>query len=211
MFSVADKALEPLLKLADEYDVGHVKKKCEHFIGDQIQFVMNTEQAMRYLWLCDVYQLLDHKDHLTALAADHTLESLTASKYYSLLQATAQRDVMEARCRFLQDEKDQDKLRLMNTGRLLRRMRSAIHRLPALVMTLPDKCPGIRCLYCPNKLHSSNYSYCSCSPVSASFLQGILCKCCVLDKTVLIIHCLDQMTAPFKKNFPKYKQVEFDS
>ena len=211
MFSVADKDLEPLLKLADEYDVGHVKKKCEHFIGDQIQYVMNTEQAMRYLWLCDVYQLLDHKDHLIALAADHTLESLTASKYYPLLQATAQRDLMEARCRFLQNEKDQDKLRLMSAGRLLRRMRSAIHRLPAFVMTLPDKCPDNKCLYCPNKVHRSDYSYCGCPPVSVSFLQGLLCKGCVLDKTVLIIHCLAQMIAPLKKSYQKYKEVEFDS
>jgi hypothetical protein len=52
---VADGLLEPLLKLADEYDVKHVNDKCEAFIKDRLQFTVTTHAALRYLQLAINY------------------------------------------------------------------------------------------------------------------------------------------------------------
>ena len=203
IFGVADEDLEPLLKLADEYDVGHVKKKCEHFIGTQIQFTLTTGQVMKYLWLCNLYQLKEHRNHLVSLAADHSVEDLQACQYYPLLENTSQLDLMVTRSRLLEDEKDEDKERLINTGRMIREVKSVIHRLPALVLTLPEECPGY-CVPCPGKLYSctgSTYdkrSWCRCRSFPVSSLQRSFCKCCVISKAFSIVKCLDLLPEGIK-------------
>ena len=140
MFVVAEADHEPLLKLADEYDVIHIKRKCQHFIGSQLQFTLTIDQVLKYLWLCQLYQLNEQRDNVLALAADHPLEPLRACQYYSLLESSSRADLMEMRCRLLEDEKDPKKCLLSETGRFLRKVRSAVNRIPALVLMLTDKC-----------------------------------------------------------------------
>ena len=169
---------------------------------------------MRYLWLCEEHHLTDHKAHLMDLAADKAVEDLDCCKYTTRLQITTQLDLIKTRCKLLQDEKDKEKSKLINTGRMIRKLKSVVRGLPSLVFVLPNRCRV--CVPCPNKLRPcqrlSNDVWCcgySSSSVGLSSLKRSFCQRCIAEKALSIITSLQQLSVPFKDVHLRLKEVEF--
>lgn len=158
---------------------------------------------MRYLWLCEEHHLTDHKAHLMDLAADKAVEDLDCCEYTTRLQITTQLDLMKTRCKLLQDEKDKEKSKLIDTGRTIRKLKSAVRGLPSLVFALPEQCRV--CVPCPDKVRPcqrpSNYVWCcgySSSSVGLSSLKRSFCQRCIAEKALSIIKSLQQLSVVFK-------------
>ncbi|KAL8602366.1 hypothetical protein ACOMHN_022879 [Nucella lapillus] len=145
--SYSDEHLEPVLKLADEYDVAHIRKKCSQFIHAQLECALSTDQAMRYLWLSDSFHLPELQPVLLGLSAEHRAEAL-GSAYFPRLQGDTQLRLMKRRCHLLQDKEEKHKRLLMVAGRAIRNMKPVVDKLPGIVESLPEKCPSLYCAPC---------------------------------------------------------------
>ena len=102
---VADDTLVSLLPLAEEYQVEHIRRKCERYIGTQLTSggaALSTDQQVLYLWMCEVYGFPEHRDRLVQLAASNSLQDLKGSRFYDSLPLLASRDVMLRRCEQLE-------------------------------------------------------------------------------------------------------------
>ncbi|KAK7502169.1 hypothetical protein BaRGS_00006533 [Batillaria attramentaria] len=98
--TVLDDGLVEMLALADEYQVEHIRQKCEQYIGSKVStpFGLTTDQILLYLWMCEQYRLPQHREDLLDLAANETTANLYASEYYERVPATAVKDLMYKRC-----------------------------------------------------------------------------------------------------------------
>ncbi|XP_070206566.1 BTB and MATH domain-containing protein 36-like [Littorina saxatilis] len=205
---LTEDSVEPLLKLADEYDVQHVKTKCQHYIREQLRYILPAEQVMKYMWLCETYTLKEVDEALTTtLTADYTAEKLEECEHYAMLQMQRQLDLAKKRCKFLEDEKVNAKKVQIDTHFFMKEIHSAFRGLPPLVLLLPQKCVD-HCVPCPNIGDScSNSSYkrkspegfCYCKTFSVSSLQKSFCQACVLEKIAVILGSLFTTLEKFKQ------------
>ena len=168
-----------------------------------MQTSLSRNEVLRYLWLSEVYQLTEVQDSLLVLAAEHALDELEACKYYHLLHRGTRAHILEVRCKKLEDEKDDKKRSLLETGRALRKLKSVVDRLPGLVHALPDKCYS-PCFDCPNKISpcfrngTTYWCYCNNRQKHVSYLQMSYCKSCVMRKAGLIVSKLASLFQPIK-------------
>ena len=107
MFSVADDTMTVLLALAKEYQVDHIRTKCEQWIGAQIKLVhqLDTTTLLLYLLSCDQFGLNKHLEQLKDIAARRKTSELTGAwpdRYPFPTSSTM--DVFRIRCEKLEAE-----------------------------------------------------------------------------------------------------------
>ncbi|KAK7116043.1 BTB and MATH domain-containing protein 38-like isoform X2 [Littorina saxatilis] len=140
---IPDSLLDPILSLADEYQVEHIRRKSETYIGAQItvnaieiqtasqdqscealdsdrnEFTsgsgdreatarvfsstkLSTDQVLLYLRLCIKYKLANIRPQLIRAASGRAVYALVNNPNYKLLPVETQRDLLKARCLWLE-------------------------------------------------------------------------------------------------------------
>ena len=114
MFSVADDTLTLLLALAKEYQVDHIRTKCEQYIGAQMELGvlrldecrkwLTADRLLLFLLSCDQYDLKEHCEQLKEIAAGRQTSELTSCSNYRHFPRNSAMDVFRIRCEKLEKE-----------------------------------------------------------------------------------------------------------
>ncbi|KAK7116048.1 uncharacterized protein [Littorina saxatilis] len=143
---IPDSLLDPILSLADEYQVEHIRRKSETYIEAQITVnaieiqtapqdqscealdsdrnvftsgsgnreattltarvfsstKLSTDQVLLYLRLCMKYKLANIRPQLIRAASGRAVYALVNNPNYKLLPVETQRDLLKARCLWLE-------------------------------------------------------------------------------------------------------------
>ncbi|XP_076465544.1 BTB and MATH domain-containing protein 36-like [Babylonia areolata] len=199
----SDAELEALLKLADEYDVPHIKTKCSKFIRNQMEFTLTTHRVLQFLYMCHVHQLTELQDELLILASEHPVEQLKSSEFFSRLEPSKQLLLVMKRCQLLEDEKVESRKVLAETGQMIRKLKSIVHRLPGMAETLPETCGGLCYVHCQCSrqgwaVTTGTERWCERCATNVSSLQRSFCQGCVMKKSVVIVNRLHGLIASLK-------------
>ena len=115
MCCVTDDHLEPLLTLAQKYEVKHVTAKCEMYIGEELEKLKLTKESeqgahkvLLYLHMCEKFELKPElSNQLVKLASTYFYcQWLRKSKHFSSVSEKARVEILYKRCEFLGDKKE---------------------------------------------------------------------------------------------------------
>ena len=124
MQSVADNLLLDVLDLAKEYEVDHIKTRCEQYISNKPAIDaswLSIDQLLLYLTACDQHGLKQPREQLVKLASQKSYRELEWSRRNGSYAASALLDVFRSRCEEL--EKKESELRSKNSS-LVRSLQS---------------------------------------------------------------------------------------
>ncbi|KAK7505154.1 hypothetical protein BaRGS_00003724 [Batillaria attramentaria] len=121
---ITDTNISQILPLADEYDVDSIRKRCEQYIGVQVQLnassPLSDDRLLFYLLMVEKYKLPQHRQGLLQIGVKRKATDLQQSQYFSLVPSTATRDLLLKRCANLEcfADKTVQKLRKYNVQQL---------------------------------------------------------------------------------------------
>ncbi|KAK7502166.1 hypothetical protein BaRGS_00006530 [Batillaria attramentaria] len=125
--SIKDNQLLSLLALAEEYQVEHVRTKCDQYISQQVTrgSKLSSNQVLMYLWAGHLYNLHHHNSALfTLLGNVRRIATLKANPYYQRLPLKTTKELLEKRCDTLEKENE----KLASSSKSLERYKAAINR-----------------------------------------------------------------------------------
>ncbi|KAK7505026.1 hypothetical protein BaRGS_00003596 [Batillaria attramentaria] len=102
---ITDTTLAQVLPLADEYQMEAVRKKCEQYIGTQMEIKkteLSNDTLLFYLCMCEQHQMKLHRERLLQLGAERRESDLEKSRYFDSVPSTAMRDLLIRRCKSLE-------------------------------------------------------------------------------------------------------------
>ena len=109
MQSVADDLLRDVLDLAKEYQIDHIKTRCEQYISSRLAIVsvrrLSSEQLLIYLSACDEHGLENLREKLMKLASEMTYNELENGRRSRSYAASAVLDVFRSRCKELENKR----------------------------------------------------------------------------------------------------------
>ena len=111
MCCVTDDHLEPLLTLAQKYEVKHVTAKCEMYIGEELKKISpkpesdkGAHKVLLYLHMCEKFKLKPElSSQLVELASEFPCQMLHDSQHFSSVSEKARAEIFYERCKFLGD------------------------------------------------------------------------------------------------------------
>ena len=136
---VSDDTLFPLLALVKEYQVDHIRTKCEQYIGIQLELGvarsgqgLDTDRLLLFLAACDQHSLHQHRERLQQLAAKRpTAELISSIKKHDCFPANSAVEVLITRCKKV-DEMEQ----------ALRKVKKTVSDSHTKILNFQEKCGG---------------------------------------------------------------------